>query len=276
MVANVEEWDAAGLQYEVVDEVAWLRLNRPQKRNAIDLPLRRALLAAIHEVSEDNGAKCAVITGNGTVFSAGADLTQPGGPTEVPAERRRPAPLTARDDGILYGWARLFEAIWRSETPFISAVNGVAAGGGCQLALGCDLIIASEEAAFWEVFVRRGLPIEGGGAWLLPRMVGLPRAKQIALFGDPIPAKQAEEWGLINLCVPADELISTAADWAARLAKMSAPASGPSMGNEDMDLSFRVGHIKSQINLGMETSMLASFREEATLLAMNPGALGQH
>ena len=275
MVAKVEEWDAARLQYEVVDEVAWLRLNRPEKRNAMDLPLRRALLAAIHEVSEDNGAKCAVITGNGSVFSSGADLTQPGGPTEVPPERRRPAPLTARDDGILYGWARLFEAIWRSETPFISAVNGVAAGGGCQLALGCDLIIASDEAAFWEVFVRRGLPIEGGGAWLLPRMVGLPRAKQIALFGDPIPAKQAEEWGLINLCVPADELISTASDWAQRLAKMSAPSSGPSMGTPGADLSFRVGHIKSQINMGMETSMLASFREEATLLGMNPGA-GAH
>ena len=92
------------------------------------------------------------------------------------------------------------------------------------------------------------------------------------MFGDPIPAKLAEEWGLINLCVPADELISTATDWAQRLAKMSAPYSGPSMGEPGADLSFRVGHIKSQINMAMETSMLASFREEATLLGMNPGA----
>ncbi|HLG68116.1 MAG TPA: enoyl-CoA hydratase/isomerase family protein [Acidimicrobiales bacterium] len=276
MVARVEEWEAAGLLYEVDDGVAWLRLNRPQKRNAIDRPLRNALLAAIHEVSEDPTVKVAVVTANGSAFSSGADLTQEGGPLEVPPERRRPAPNTARDDGILYGWYRLMEAIWHSETPFIAAVNGVAAGGGCQLALACDLILASEEASFWEVFVRRGLPLEGGGAWILPRAVSLVRAKELALFGEPLPARRAEEWGLINRCVPAGELEDTAREWARKLATLAAPASGPSspgapQGGRGPDLSVRVGHIKSQLNQSLEATMYQTFRDEVTLLSLGPG-----
>jgi 2-(1,2-epoxy-1,2-dihydrophenyl)acetyl-CoA isomerase len=287
VTASTKAWDEAGLQYQVTGEgVAWLRLNRPHKRNAMDhypagngpdgMGLRDALLEAIHEVSEDPAVKVAVITGNGTAFSSGADITQPGGPFEIPAERRRPFPQVARDDGILYGWARLMQAIWRSETPFIASVNGIAAGGGCQLALACDLIIASEQAAFWEIFVRRGLPLEGGGAWLLPRMVGLARAKQIALYGDPLPARTAADWGLINECVPAEDLEATTTDWAVRLATLSAPGGGPQMGRDGADLSVRVGHIKSQLNLSLETSMYATFREEATLLALGEGPPPEH
>jgi len=216
------------------------------------------------------------VTANGSAFSSGADLTQEGGPLEVPPERRRPAPNTARDDGILYGWYRLMEAIWHSETPFIAAVNGVAAGGGCQLALACDLILASEEASFWEVFVRRGLPLEGGGAWILPRAVSLVRAKELALFGEPLPARRAEEWGLINRCVPAGELEDTAREWARKLATLAAPASGPSspgapQGGRGPDLSVRVGHIKSQLNQSLEATMYQTFRDEVTLLSLGPG-----
>jgi 2-(1,2-epoxy-1,2-dihydrophenyl)acetyl-CoA isomerase len=281
MVAKLDDWNAAGLQYAVHDNVAWLRLNRPHKRNAMDhrpagagpdgMGLRDALLEAVHEASEDSEAKAAVITGNGVAFSSGADITQPGGAFEIPPERRRPDPQLARDDGLLYGWYRLMEAIWRSDTPFIAAVNGMAAGGGCQLALACDLVIAAEGAHFWEVFVRRGLPLEGGGAWILPRLVGLARAKQIALFGEPIPADLAERWGLINAVVPAADLERTASEWAAKLAHMSDPSSGPSWGNEDAppaDLSVRVGHIKAQLNLSVESTMQQTFREEVTLLSL--------
>jgi 2-(1,2-epoxy-1,2-dihydrophenyl)acetyl-CoA isomerase len=276
MAPRVYEWDSAGLIYEVEDGVAWLRLNRPEKRNALDRPLRTALLEAIHEVSEDNEVKVAVIAANGKAFSSGADLTQEGGPIELPAERRPPGPNMARADAVMYGWFRLMDAIWHSETPFIAAVNGVAAGGGCQLALACDLILASEEAAFWEVFVRRGLPLEGGGAWILPRLVSLVRAKEIALFGEPIPAKQAEAWGLINRCVPAAELESTAREWALKLATIGPPGGGPRMpgapeGAPPPDLSVRVGHIKSQLNQSLEATMYQTFRDEATLLALGPG-----
>jgi 2-(1,2-epoxy-1,2-dihydrophenyl)acetyl-CoA isomerase len=281
VVAKPEDWDAAGLQYVVEDGIAWLRMNRPHKRNAMDhypggngpngMGLRDALLEAIHEVSEDSRIKVAVITGNGTAFSSGADLTQNGSLIEIPPEHRRNAPYMIRDDGILYGWARLMEAIWRSETPFIAAVNGVAAGGGCQLALACDLTIASEDASFWEIFVRRNLPLEGGGAWILPRLVGLARAKQIALLGEPLPATQAADWGLINLAVPAAELEATAQEWAVKLATMDAPSGGPRMGEAGHDLSHRVGQIKGQLNASMESTMYQTFREEVTLLALQDG-----
>ena len=274
MAATVEDWKAAGLLYEVEAGVAWLRLNRPEKRNALDRPLRSALLEAIHEVSEDNAVKVAVIAANGPAFSSGADLTQPGGAIEIPPERRPPGPNLARSDAVLYGWYRLMEAIWHSETPFIAAVNGMAAGGGCQLALSCDLIIASEEAAFWEVFVRRGLPLEGGGAWILPRLVSLVRAKEFALFGEPLPAKRAEEWGLINRCVPAADLEPTVREWAHKLATLGPPGGGPTMSGREgaprPDLSARAGHIKSQLNQSLEATMYQTFRDEATLLALMP------
>jgi 2-(1,2-epoxy-1,2-dihydrophenyl)acetyl-CoA isomerase len=276
MVAQVESWAEKGLLYSVEDGVAWLRMNRPEKRNAMDRPLRTSLLEAIHEVSEDLAVKAAVITGNGTAFSSGADLTQDGGPIEMPPDRRRPGPAGSRDDGVMYGWYRLAQAIWRSETPFIAAVNGVAAGGGCQLALGCDLIIASETASFWEVFVRRGLPLEGGAAWLLTRSISLPRAKEMALFGEPLPAKTAEEWGLINRCVPADQLESTAREWATKLATMAPPSGGPSMpgaaAGPGPDLSVRVSHIKAQINGAWEQSMYQTFMTEVSLLGMGGGS----
>lgn len=280
MPADVEGWARAGLRYEVVDSVAWLRLNRPEKRNAMDhypggagpggMGLRDALLFAIHDASEDKGVKAAVITGTDGVFSAGADLRQPGGPLEIPEERRRSSTV-ARDDGVLYGWYRLFESIWRSETPFIAAVNGPAVGGGCQLALACDLIYASENATFWEIFGRVGLPLEGGAAWLLTRSLSLPLAKEMALLAEPLSARKAESWRLINGCVAADELESTVADVARRLATLGPPGAGPMAGAPRRDLSARVGHIKAQINGAWEQSMWQTFREEVALLNMPAG-----
>ncbi|MCU4184440.1 enoyl-CoA hydratase/isomerase family protein [Acidiferrimicrobium sp. IK] len=280
MTTNIDAWDKAGLRYEVADGVAWLRLNRPDRRNAMDhypgghgpdgMGLRDALLAAIHDASEDKGVKAAVITGVGTTFCAGADLRQPGGFFEIPADRIRTA-TAGRDDGILYGWYRLFEAIWRSDTPFIAAVNGPAVGGGCQLALACDLIYASENATFWEIFGRIGLPLEGGAAWLLTRSLSLPLAKEMALLGEPLPARQAEAWRLINRCVPSEELEATVAEVASRLATLGPPGRGPAAGTPARDLSGRVGHIKGQLNAAWEQTMWQTFREEASLLSMPAG-----
>jgi 2-(1,2-epoxy-1,2-dihydrophenyl)acetyl-CoA isomerase len=110
--------------------------------------------------------------------------------------------------------------IWRSETPFIAAVNGPAIGAGCQLALACDLIYASERATFWEIFARIGLPLEGGAAWLLTRSLSLPLAKEMALLSEPLSAKQAFEWRLINGCVPAEQLETVAAGVARKLSTL--------------------------------------------------------
>jgi 2-(1,2-epoxy-1,2-dihydrophenyl)acetyl-CoA isomerase len=162
------------------------------------------------------------------------------------------------------------ERIWRSETPFIASVNGVAAGAGCQLALACDLILAADRASFWEIFVRRGLPLEGGGAWLLTRSLSLARAKELALYGEPLPAPEAERWGLINRCVPAAELETTTREWAHKLATIGAPSSGPAV-TAAPDFSRRVGHIKGQINAAWEQTMQQSFVTEVTLLGLGIG-----
>jgi 2-(1,2-epoxy-1,2-dihydrophenyl)acetyl-CoA isomerase len=231
--------------------------------------LRDALLDAIKDATEDNEVKVAVITGNGKTFSAGADLRQPGGALEIPEERRRPG-TRARDDGLLYGWYRLLESIWRSETPFIAAVNGPAIGGGCQLALACDLIYASEHATFWEIFGRIGLPLEGGAAWLLTRSLSLPLAKEMALLAEPISAKQAAEWRLINACVATDALEPTVAEVARKLAHLAPPGRGPASDAAPRDVSPRVGHIKAQLNAAWEQTMWQTFREEVSLLAV-PG-----
>ena len=278
MATDEDAWAQAGLIYELSDDVAWLRLNRPHRRNAMDhhpggqgpngMGLRDALLEAIHEATEDKAVKVAVITGNGSVFSAGADLKSEA--LEIAPERRR-APTVARDDGLLYGWYRLLESIWRSETPFIAAVNGPAIGAGCQLALACDLIYASETASFWEIFARIGLPLEGGAAWLLTRSLSLPLAKEMALLSEPLSAERALEWRLINGCVPADQLETVAAGVAQKLAKLEAPSMGPAASGESRDVSARLGHIKGQLNAAWEQSMWQTFRDEVALLNLPAG-----
>src|SRR5258708_11105462 len=152
------------------------------------------------------------------------------------------------------------EGIGRSEKTCIAGVNGVAAGGGCQLALSCDLIIASDQASFWEVFVRRGLPLEGGGAWILPKLTSLARAKELALLGKPLSAAEAERWGMINRVVPHAEFAAALREWAHEVASLP---------------TVLVGHIKSQLNSSYEAGMLASFRDEATLLGIGGGGGGR-
>jgi 2-(1,2-epoxy-1,2-dihydrophenyl)acetyl-CoA isomerase len=281
MVTDRDAWAEAGLLYELSEGVAWLRLNRPQRRNAMDhypsgqgprgMGLRDALLEAIRATTEDKAAKVAVITGVGPAFSAGADLKSEA--LEIPPERRRP-PTVARDDGLLHGWYRLLESIWRSETPFIAAVNGPAIGAGCQLALACDLIYASQAATFWEIFARIGLPLEGGAAWLLTRSLSLPLAKEMALLSEPLPAARALEWRLINACVPPDELEAVVAGVARQLATLEPPSAGPAASGEHRDVSARLGQIKGQLNAAWEQSMWQTFREEASLLNLPAGDQG--
>jgi 2-(1,2-epoxy-1,2-dihydrophenyl)acetyl-CoA isomerase len=250
------DWSAHGLDLRVEDHVAWLRLNRPDRRNAIDKSLRRALLDAIASVRDDPEIRVGVITGNGTAFSAGADVLGQD-PIELDPEHRRGRPSNmAHEDGLRYGWWRLTNALWDNEKPFIAAINGPAVGGGCSLALACDLVVAAESAWLQEIFVHRGLPLEGGAAYLLPRAVGLPRAKEIALFGDRVSAREAADWGLINRVVPDDKFEAFVKEWARRLVDRP---------------SLALGHIKRQLNFGLEASLGQVFRDEVALLGIGGG-----
>jgi 2-(1,2-epoxy-1,2-dihydrophenyl)acetyl-CoA isomerase len=253
-------YSEAGLDFKVADDVAWLTLNRPHLRNAVDHPLRNALIAAVAEVRDDPGVRAAVITGAGKAFCSGADLTQ-ADHVEILAARRRGAPGNiAREDGRRHGWWRLIRDLRENEKPFVAAVNGPAYGFGCNFALACDLVIAAESARFCEVFVSRGLPVEAGGAHLLARSLSPVRAKEIALLGEPVTGAQAEQWGLANRCVPEDRLLEVAGDFARRL------AAGPTIG---------LGHIKGQINDAYDTSFEQAWKTEVTLLGLGIGDDGQ-
>lgn len=127
---------------------------------------------------------------------------------------------------IRLGAQRLISAVLDCEKPVIAAVNGTAAGIGAHLALACDLVLAAEEARFIEVFVRRGLVPDGGGAYLLPRLVGPQRAKELMFFGDALSAADAERLGLVNRVVAAQDLEKTAREWAERLAMRPDPRPG--------------------------------------------------
>jgi len=256
----ISAWAEAGLDFRVESGVAWLVLNRPHRRNAVDHPLRDALLAAIEEVRDDPAIRAALLTGNGSAFCSGADLTGSDHIEIAPDRRRGTDTHVRREDGRRFGWWRLIRAVWENEKPFVAAVNGPAFGFGCNVALACDLVIAAESASFSEVFVQRGLPLEAAGAYLLTRSVSPVRAKEMALFGDPLPGTTAAEWGLANRCVPDDELLRVAGDWARRL------AAGPTIG---------LGHIKGQINEAFEQTMDQSVKDEVTLLGIGAGADSQ-
>jgi enoyl-CoA hydratase/carnithine racemase len=185
--------------------VATLTLNRPEKKNAMNAAMFHELLAVFREVNDTTTDRVLVITGAGDAFCSGADLSDRGNDTRHALAR-------------LHWVADIVLALHRIPKPVIAKVNGVAVGAGMNLALGCDLIVASEHARFSEIFARRGLTIDFGGSWLLPRLIGMHRAKELALLADIISAKEAAELGFVNRVVPADQLDAFVADWADRLA----------------------------------------------------------
>lgn len=185
------------------DGIATLTLNRPERKNAANGVMWGELLEVFRELRHRAEDRVVVITGAGDAFCSGADL---GGGRE---DRHQLAAMRHIRDVAL--------ALHDLPQPTIAKVNGVAAGAGCNLALGCDLIVASDRARFSEIFARRGLSVDFGGTWLLPRLVGLHKAKELAFFADIIDAGRAAELGLVNRVVPHDELDGAVAEWAGRL-----------------------------------------------------------
>ncbi len=198
---------------ERADGVVRLVLNRPEKKNAINGVMWEELLAVFAEVRDRTEDRVLVITGAGAGFCTGADLSGTGGDGTAPAGL----------GGALAGMrtvGRTAQALHELPKPTIAAVNGVAAGAGCNLALGCDLVIASTRAAFSEIFTKRGLTVDFGGSWLLPKLVGLHRAKELVFLAEVIDAATADRIGLVNHVVEPEALDTFVADLAARLAAL--------------------------------------------------------
>lgn len=201
------------IRHRFENAVSWITLNRPDAMNALTWEQRERVIALLADASADPATRAVVLTATGKGFCAGADLR--GGPAATATDRV--AGDVARM--IRLGAQRLITAVLDCEKPVIAAVNGTAAGIGAHLALACDLVIAAEPARFIEVFVRRGLVPDGAGAYLLPRLLGPRKAKELMFFGDAVPAAEAARLGLVNKVVPADELEAAAREWAERLAQ---------------------------------------------------------
>ncbi len=234
------------IRYAVQDGVATITLNRPDVLNAANLQLLQELRQAIERARTDTDVRAVLLIGAGRAFCSGADLSDMGEGFELsnPLHIRR---------WLVELFNPLILSIFEMEKPWIAAVNGVAAGGGCQLALACDLVLIAEDAYFCEIFAQRGLVVDLGGLFLLPRLVGLHKAKEIAFFTEKIYGPHAVELGLANKCVPAGELLQVAHEWARNL------AAGPTVA---------LGLMKSGMNHGLQMTLQDVMHYEASAQAL--------
>jgi 2-(1,2-epoxy-1,2-dihydrophenyl)acetyl-CoA isomerase len=190
------------------DGVRWIELDRPESRNGLTIDVNRALIAAVEAAAD---ARVIVLHGAGGSFCSGLDLKE--------AMRRGPQPPAQLEADLRTYFHGLILALRRAPQPTIAAVDGPAAGFGCDLALACDVRVLSERARFGEIFVRRGLIPDGGATWTLPRLIGAGRAFELLYTGDQVDAETAARIGLGTRVWPASEVVARTWDFARTLAK---------------------------------------------------------
>jgi enoyl-CoA hydratase/carnithine racemase len=225
--------------------VVTVTMNRPARKNAANGLMWRELLATFEEVAADRHDRVMVLTGAGGAFCSGADL---GGASDVAGRSGDPYLVQMRALGDVA--LRLH----RLPKPTIAKVGGIAAGAGMSMALGCDLVVASESARFSQIFSKRGLSVDFGASWLLPRLIGLHRAKELAFFADIISAQEAAEFGVVNRVVPDDQLDKFVGEWATRL------ATGPPLA---------LSMTKTMLNNSLGLSMDQAIEEETRSQSVN-------
>jgi enoyl-CoA hydratase len=226
--------------FEKEDNIAILTFNRPDARNAVNNQVRAEFTAAIAEVEADDDIKVLILTGTGKAFASGVDIK----------EFNQTTPYHA------HNLVRLGERVEKLPKPVIAAVNGFSLGGGNEIALGCDIIIASERAKFGQPELNIGIIPGGGATQRLPRMIGVCRAKELIFTSDIITAEEAFKLGMINRVVPEDQLMSTAKEIAKKIATKSPAA---------LKLA------KQAINYGMQTSLEAGLKYEYELYSLSLG-----
>ena len=213
-MAEVQRFES--IQYAVTNGVAVLTRNRPETLNSFTVAMHQEVQLAMQDVRINPEVRCLLLTGAGRGFCAGQDLN------DRAVKVTDQAPDLGESVDNYYN--PLIRAIMGLEKPVICAVNGIAAGAGASIALACDIVIAAKSAAFAFVFCKIGLVPDSGGSWNLPRALGLPRAKGLALLGDKLPAEKAEAWGMIWQAVDSDQLMPEATKLAEHLA--SQPTKG--------------------------------------------------
>ena len=226
--------------YELADGVATITLNRPARLNAFDDTMIAETLDALKAAGRDEAARCVVLTGAGRAFSSGQDLAG--------FERRGSDASIA--EHLRHGYHRVVRQMVTMEKPIVGAINGVAAGAGCGVALATDIRIAAADAYFMLAFSRIGLIPDSGVNWFLPRIIGYSRAYEMAITAERVPAAKALEWGMVSRVVPTAQLPEIAAAYARQLAE------GPT-------LAF--GLTKRAMNRAWDTSLEEALAYEALL-----------
>ena len=237
------------LGYEVDNGVAWLRLNRPETRNAIDPDLRRALADAVKQAERSSEVRVVVVTGEGVAFCAGADVR----------ELQKASAILPQARGE---YESILLRLHSMPKPTIAALNGVAAGIGASIALACDLRFAVPQASFVEAFVKIGLTVDGGASWLLPRLIGRGKALEMCYTGDPLGAEEAARLGLVNRLIEPERLETEVRELAERLAQGPAAALGAIKRSVDFGAgaSFQEG-LDFEFNLQGAMMETEDFRE---------------
>jgi 2-(1,2-epoxy-1,2-dihydrophenyl)acetyl-CoA isomerase len=218
------------LLFEKRDNVEIVTLNRPDNMNALTFGMIKGLISYFQDAEQDDSIRAIILTGSGRAFCTGADLMSGAGRTDMTTA------MGMKLSAHLYG--KVYFSMANCEKPIVNAINGTAAGAGVNIALGGDIIVAGEGVKFIEVFVRRGLEPDAGGCFLLPRIVGLARAKEIMFFGEDILAEKALEMGLIHRVVPKDKVMDEAMALASRLA--AGPTRAIGMTKKMLNRSFDV------------------------------------
>lgn len=224
--------------FEKEENIAVITFNRPEAMNALNNQTRAEFRAAIDDVAEDDSIKVLILTGSGKAFVAGSDIKE----------------FNATTPFAAHNIMRLGEMVEKLEKPVIAAVNGFCLGGGNEIAMGCDIIIASEKAKFGQTEINIGIIPGGGGTQRLPRLIGVCRAKELIYTGDIIRAEEADRLGLVNRVVPMDELMPAAKELAKKIAAKSAAA---------LKLA------KTAINRGMQTNLESGLKYEYELYSLS-------
>ena len=224
---------------DIADHIAVVTLNDPETLNAVSSAMLTGLRAALDEVERDGSdARCLVLTGAGRGFSSGANLAEDMGPSDGVPD------LGARLDKFYHP---ALERLHRLNIPIVTAVNGPAVGIGMSFALMGDIVLMARSAYFMLAFRRIGLVPDGGSTWLLPRLIGLQRAKELALLGDKLMPDQAHAWGLVNRVCDDDALMGAARELAIRL------ATGPTLA---------LGRMRNLFNQGTDSTYEEQLRRE--------------
>ncbi len=239
------------IRYDVgEDNVARLVLDRPEAKNALTVEMRDGIVARVRQARADPQVRCLMITGIGDAFCAGMDLRQ----STVAGAGSEGFDPRATSEALRTGVQTFIRELWELDKPTVAAVNGTAVGPGAHLALACDFVLVCDDTRFVWSFARWGLVVDAGGAYLLPRLVGLPKAKAMVMLGEGARGAEAVEIGLAYRCLPSvDELAKEASELAGRL------AAGPLRS---------LGLSKQLLNATFETSLPELLDREAQAQAM--------